>query len=96
MDSPTGGVSTPKDLASLCQEGGVELIAYLLEMAVPVGDSTQKSIKEWTYCDYARLAEGPYKEKWHMAHLEELEQHCQQGIYDLVPLPKGHKAVGNC
>jgi hypothetical protein len=75
-DTSSGGVSTPNDLAQICQEGGVDLIAYLLETALPISDLTQKSIKEWTYCDYSRLAEGPDKEKWRQAHLEELEEHC--------------------
>jgi hypothetical protein len=95
LDTSLGGVSTPKDLAQICQEGGVDLIAYLLETALPISDLTQKSVKEWTYCDYLRLAEGPDKEKWHQAHLEELEEHHQRGVYNLVPLPKGCKAIGN-
>jgi hypothetical protein len=62
-DTFSGGVSTPKDLAQICQEGGVDLIAYLLETALPISD-------------YLQLAEGLDKEKWHQAHFKEVEEHC--------------------
>ena len=93
-----GSVDEVEDLlvAQLVQEGGVELVRYLLAKAVPPTESTAEStpIREWTYKDIMRMPEAQQRE-WKAACREELEALRRREVFELVNLPKGRKIIKN-
>ena len=93
-----GSVDEVEDLltAQLVQEGGAELLRYLLAKAVPPDESTPNvtPFREWTFRDIMRLPEAQQRE-WKAACREELEALCKRGVFELVDLPKGKKLIKN-
>ena len=89
-----GSVDKVEDLlvAQLVQEGGVELVRYLLAKAVLLTESTAEStpIREWTYKDIMHMPEAQQRE-WKAACCEELEALRRHEVLELVNLPKEGK-----
>jgi hypothetical protein len=82
--------------ARVCREGGVEAINFLLTKAVsPTAMvSTEKTPKEWSYRDLARL--NPQElELWRNACNEELDALQRRKVYELVDRPTGRKIIKN-
>ena len=80
--------------AKVCQEGGTEAINFLLTKAVsPTAMvTTEKTPKEWSYHDLARL--NPQElELWRTACNKELDALKKQNIYELVDRPTGRKII---
>ena len=90
------GAMTQAHLARLCKEGGVPAINFLLSKAVsPTAmDISEKSPKEWTYRDIARLPELE-REAWRTACNEELDALRRRKVFDLVERPRGRKVIKN-
>ena len=82
--------------AKVCREGGTEAINFLLTKAIsPTAMiSTEKTPKEWSYRDLARL--NPQElELWRTACNEELEVLKKRNVYELVDRPTGRKIIKN-
>ena len=77
-------------LANIAQEGGVDLLNYLLMKAIP--DSEE--VVPVHYKDIFKLPEEQQKQ-WLDACREEIEALRKRGVYELVDLPKGRKAIKN-
>jgi transposase InsO family protein len=87
---------TESQLAKLAQEGGVDLINYLLAKAVADDGSlpNTSSPREWTFRDILRMPKELQKE-WKKACYEELESLRQRHVFELTELPPGRKAIKN-
>ena len=82
--------------AKMCREGGTEAINFLLTKAIsPTAMvSTEKTPKEWSYRDLARL--NPQElELWRAACNEELDALKKHNVYELVDRPTGRKIIKN-
>ena len=91
----SGALSDDNHLAQLCQEGGVELMHYLLMQAV--SDSSQpnvQNIREWTYRDITHLTKAE-QEEWKTACCEELEALHRCKVFELMDRPKDQKVIKN-
>jgi hypothetical protein len=81
---------------NMCQEGGTQAINFLLAKAVsPTAQPlTQKSPKEWSYRDLARL--NPQElELWRTACNEELNTLKKRNVFELVDRPADRKTIKN-
>jgi hypothetical protein len=92
------GTPPAADMAKMVQEGGVELINFLLRAAVSSTEASGKlpdvrNVREWHFKDLMRLPEAARKE-WKTACLEELEALRRRNVFKLTDLPKGRKAIG--
>ena len=79
------------DVAELCWEGGAHLIQHLISKAIPPDEGERPpplNVREWAFCDIARLPNAERKE-WFIACHEELEALQRRDVYDLVDCPKG-------
>ena len=66
-----------KDVAHMAQEGGVDLIHFLLAKVVSPTDATEilpspNSVREWQFCDILKFPKET-QEEWKAACHEELE-----------------------
>ena len=83
---------------NMVQEGGANLINFLLRAAVSSAPAKGKipdisKVREWQYRDLMCLPKAVQKE-WKTAFKEELEALHQHNIFKLTDLPKGHKTIG--
>ena len=85
--------------ANILQEGGVQLINFLLSAAIKPTDRAGGKLPnvcnvcEWHYRDLMRFPEAAQKE-WKTACLEELKSLQKCSIFKLTNLSKGHKTIG--
>ena len=71
------------------------LINYLLLKAIPpIEPPNQSNIREWTYCDIARLPKAEQSE-WRKACEEELEALRRRKVFEIVDRPQGTNVVKN-
>ena len=88
-----------KDVACMAQEGGVDLIHFLLAKAVSPTDATEilsspNSVREWQFCDILKFPKE-IQEGWKAACHEELEALHRQNVFEVTDLPKGRKIIKN-
>jgi hypothetical protein len=76
------------DLELLIREVGGRLNDFLFELAQKIQTPIQ-------FKDLAQLP-ADVRKKWIEACLEELKALQKRGVYELVDLPKGHRAIKNC
>ena len=92
-------------LELITEEGGDRLVNFLLAAAkrTPPNRHKQSSkselpdsmnICEWVYKDILHFP-GKLKEEWRQACLNEIDALKQYNVFELIPLPKGRKAIGN-
>ena len=83
----------------MAQEGGVDLIHFLLAKAVPPTDTTEiipspNSVREWKFHDILKFPKE-IQEEWKAAYCEELEALRRQNVFEVTNLPKGRKIIKN-
>ena len=83
---------------NMVQEGGANLIKFLLRAAVSSADAKEKipnvtRVRKWHFRDLMCLLKATQKE-WKIACKEELEALYWCNIFKLTDLPKGHKTIG--
>ena len=85
-------------LVKMVQEGGADLIKFLLRAAVSSTEAKGKipdvsKVKEWHFRDLMRLPKAA-QEKWKTTCREGLEALCRRNVFKLTDLPKGRKTIG--
>src|SRR6201996_1978584 len=88
-----------KDMAPMAQEGGVDLIHFLLAKAVSPTDETEilpspNSVREWQFRDILKFPKE-IQEEWKAACHEELEALRRRNVFEVTDLPKGRKIIKN-
>src|SRR6266545_7077131 len=85
-----------RSLSLLSQEGGVEMLKYLLAKAVSPDSAVPdiSKIREWSFKDIMHMPSNTQKE-WLDACRQELDSLCQQDVYDLVDPPLGRRIIKN-
>ena len=95
----SNGLSTSPDLAKMAQDGGAQLINFLLSAAVSSTESAKgkipdvSKVREWQYRDLMHLPKA-VQEEWKTACKEELEALHQCNVFKLTDLTKVHKTIG--
>ena len=97
-NQPSAGPSASADLTKMVQDGGADLINFLIRAAVSSADAKGKipkvsKVREWQYRDLMRLPKA-VREEWKTACKEELEALCRHNVFKLTDLPKGCKTIG--
>jgi hypothetical protein len=82
------------DIALLCCEGGVKFLHFLLSKADELNRPITSNIRDWTFCDLARLSKSEQAE-WKHACQEQLEAFRRHNVFELVNKPKGKCVVKN-
>jgi hypothetical protein len=75
--------------AKFAEEGGVAFIDFLISMQIIEGTTPVQ------FHNIARLMPKEQLE-WRTSMLEELSALRKQGVYELIDLPKGQRAIKNC
>ena len=60
------------DVQKMCEEGGANLVRYLMGKALAVSDNEYENVRNWSYNDIARLPQAEQKH-WRLACQEELD-----------------------
>src|SRR6266545_8429464 len=85
-----------RSLSLLMQEGGVEMLKYLLAKAVSPDSAVPdiSKIREWSFKDIMRMPSNTQKE-WLDACRQELDSLRQRDVYDLVDPLSGRRIIKN-
>jgi len=78
----------------VCQEGGVQLLSFLMAKAISPIAATTTDPKTWVYKDIARLPKLEQKE-WRDSCFRELEALKKRDVFELVPRPTNRKVIKN-
>ena len=78
----------------MCEEGGANLVRYLMGKALAVSDNQYKDVRNWSYKDIARLPQAEQKH-WRLACQEELDMLRKRKVFELVDRPRDRKVIKN-
>ena len=97
-NQPIDNPSMFADLVKMAQDGGADLINFLLRASASSTVAKGKipdvsKVREWQYRDLMRLPKA-VQEEWKIACKEELEALHQRNIFKLTDLPKGRRTIG--
>ena len=68
----TSATPSEDDVRKMCEEGGANLVRYLMGKALAVSDNQYENVRNWSYKDIARLPQAEQKH-WRLACQEELD-----------------------
>jgi hypothetical protein len=95
--SDNGQPSLEDMMAQMAQEGGVSLINFLMQKAVPLHEGntpSPTSVREWSFHDILKLPKKE-QEEWKTACQDKLEALKRQEVFEITDLPKGCKIIKN-
>ena len=78
----------------MCEEGGANLVCFLMGKALKTCEPQYESVRNWSYKDITRLPQAEQK-LWQLACQEELDvlQKCK--VFELVDRPRDWKVIKN-
>jgi Reverse transcriptase (RNA-dependent DNA polymerase) len=95
--SDDGQLSLEDMMAQMAQEGGVGLINFLMQKAVPLHEentSSPTSVREWSFHDILKLPKKE-QEEWKNACRDKLKALKRQEVFKITDLPKSCKIIKN-
>ena len=75
-----------EDVQKMCEEGGVNLVHFLIGKALTTQDPQVENVHNWSYKDIARLPQAEQK-LWQLACQEELNVLHKHKVFELVDCP---------
>ena len=78
----------------MCEEGGANLVCYLMSKALTTQDPQTENVCNWSYKDIARLPQAEQK-LWQLAFQEELDVLHKHKVFELVDRPRDQKVIKN-
>ena len=90
----TSATPSEDDVQKMCEEGGANLVQYLMGKALAVSDNQYENVCSWSYKDIARLPQAEQKH-WRLACQEELDMLQKRKVFELVNRPHDHKVIKN-
>ena len=57
----TSATPSEDDVQKMCEEGGANLVQYLMGKALAVSDNQYENVRNWSYKDIARLPQAEQK-----------------------------------
>ena len=90
----TSATPSEDDVQKMCEEGGANLVRYLMGKALAVSNNQYKNVRNWSYKDIARLPQAEQKH-WRLACQEELDMLRKRKVFELVDRPHDRKVIKN-
>ena len=75
-----------EDVQKMCEEGGVNLVHFLIGKALTTQDPQVENVHNWSYKDIACLPQAEQK-LWQLACQEELDMLHKHKVFELVDCP---------
>jgi len=82
----TSAMPSEEDVQKMCEEGGANLVHFLMGKALETCEPQYESICNWSYKDIACLPQAEQK-LWHLACQEELDVLRKRKVFELVDRP---------
>ena len=82
----TSATPSEEDVQKMCEEGGVNLVCFLMGKALTTQDPQVENIHNWSYKDIAHLLQAEQK-LWQLACQEELNVLHKRKVFELVDCP---------
>ena len=75
-----------EDVQKMCEEGGANLVCFLMGKALTTQDPQTENVRNWSYKDIACLPQDEQK-LWRLACQEELDVLHKCKVFELVDHP---------
>ena len=82
----TSATPSEEDVQKMCEEGGANLVHYLMGKALTTQDPQTENVRNWSYKDIAHLPQAEQK-LWRLACQEELDVLHKRKVFELVDCP---------
>ena len=82
----TSATPSEEDVQKMCEEGGANLVRYLMGKALTTQDPQSENIHNWSYKDIAHLPQAEQK-LWRLACQEELDMLHKHKVFELIDRP---------
>ena len=90
----TSATPSEEDVEKTCEEGGANLVHFLMGKALTTRDPQYENVCDWSYRDIARLPQAEQK-LWRLACQEELDMLHKRKVFELVDHPRDRKVIKN-
>ena len=90
----TSATPSEEDVQKMCEEGGANLVHYLMGKALTTQDPQTENIHNWSYKDIACLPQAEQK-LWQLACQEELDMLHKCKVFELVDCPQDRNVIKN-
>ena len=90
----TSATPSEEDVEKMCEEGGANLVHFLMGKALTTCDPQNANVRNWSYRDIARLPQAEQK-LWRLACQEELDMLHKRKVFELVDHPRDRKVIKN-
>ena len=90
----TSAMPSEEDVQKMCEEGGTNLVHFLMGKALTTQDPQVENVCNWSYKDIARLPQAEQK-LWQLACQEELNMLHKRKVFELVDHPRDRKVIKN-
>ena len=92
--SPTPLQCPEEDVQKMCEEGGVNLVRFLMGKALTTQDPQVENVCNWSYKDITCLPQAEQK-LWQLAYQEELNMLHKHKVFELIDHPQDQKVIKN-
>ena len=82
----TSATPSEEDVQKMCEEGGANLVRFLMGKALTTCEPQYESVCNWSYKDIACLPQAEQK-LWQLACQEELDVLRKRKVFELVDRP---------
>jgi len=82
----TSAMPSEEDVQKMCEEGGANLVQFLMGKALTTHEPQYESVHNWSYKDIARLPQAEQK-LWRLGCQEELNILQKRKVFELVDHP---------
>jgi len=89
----TSAMPSEEDVQKMCEEGGANLVRFMMGKALTTREPQYESVRNWSYKDIARLPQAEQK-LWRLACQEELDVLRKRKVL-LVDCPRDRKVIKN-
>ena len=88
----TFAMPSEDDVQKMCEEGGANLVRYLMGKALNISNNQYENVRNWSYKDIARLPQAEQKH-WQLACQEELDMLRKHKVFELINRPRDRKVI---
>ena len=90
----TSATPSEEDVQKMCEEGGANLVHFLMGKALTTQDPQTKNVWNWSYKDIAHSPQAEQK-LWRLTCQEELNVLHKCKVFELVDCPRDWKVIKN-
>ena len=90
----TSATPSEEDVEKMCEEGGANLVRFLMGKALTTQDPQTENVRNWSYKDIACLPQAEQK-LWQLACQEELDMLHKRKVFELIDRPRDRKVIKN-